>query len=208
MHRRFAPPRGTSGHPDGRGFASLGENRSSGFASLGEATRTRILWRGGALALALTSFGGCGDDATCPSGTSGSPCRYTVGAGDAPTVPSWTDAGPTGESDTATPDDIDGADPSEADVVPPELDSSGSDGDDGSVGANDADPTTPNPNAAVERPRSAATSTTRRVDLALATARATRTVGMAIVAPARTRTHEHLDSPEVLAGRSGDTKDA
>lgn len=101
--------------------------------------------------LALAAGAGCGDDATCPSGTTGSPCRYTTGVGDAPTTPEW-DAGPTVDDDAANPDATDDAVPSDTDVVPAEPDD-GADADDGQVGGTSepgADHTTPNLHDAVE----------------------------------------------------------
>lgn len=66
------------------------------------------------LALAPLAGLGCDDDAVCPSGTAGNPCRYTATVSQAPTVPSRPDASAADatsidiDDDSADPSDIDG----------------------------------------------------------------------------------------------------
>lgn len=56
--------------------------------------------------LGWTAFG-CGDDVVCPTGTAGSPCRYTTGAGvPPPLLPSV---------------DVSGADASDGEVTVPDA---------------------------------------------------------------------------------------
>lgn len=87
--------------------------------------------------VALVVIGsGCGDDAVCPAGTAGNPCRYTVGVGDAPSVPRALDG-----SDAATSGDVESADPDLNDV---DDDTEGPDGDDAVDDASLSQPPTPN----------------------------------------------------------------
>jgi hypothetical protein len=50
---------------------------------------------------------GCGDETVCPSGTAGSPCRYTTGVGDPPAL--------------LPPSDVNGADAFDGEVTVPDT---------------------------------------------------------------------------------------